>query len=110
MRFLVAMTLVVLMTMDAEAGPFRRRTSRGGSVAATSADVSSAGAVARLMARVGRVGHWGGWNGREGCGMGATPQAALANCCYSRSGLRVADQAVAQASNGMWYACKRYAG
>jgi hypothetical protein len=104
MRFLFAMALVAIIAVDAEAGPFRRRSSSG--TQATSADVSTASAVAQLMARVGRVGHWGGHRSLEGCGMGSTPEQARRNCCYYGR-MRIEDEGVAQASNGMWFACIR---
>jgi len=44
----------------------------------------------------------------EGLGMGSTPEQALRGCCYSNSGMLVADQAVAQGRNGKYYACKRF--
>jgi hypothetical protein len=50
----------------------------------------------------------------EGVGGGRTPQAALNNCCYSgargsKGPKRVCvAQAVAQASNGWFYACRLY--
>jgi hypothetical protein len=40
--------------------------------------------------------------------MGSTPEQALNNCCYSRSGMRVVDQGVVRGSDGRWYACKRF--
>lgn len=63
--------------------------------------------VAELMARAGQCRHFGGNAGYEGVGMGSTPEQALANCCYSRSGMRVVDQGVAY-GRGRWWACKRY--
>lgn len=69
---------------------------------------STAQGVAELMARSGSCRHFGGNRGYEGVGMGSTPESALGNCCYSRSGMRVVDQGVAH-RNGRWYACKRYA-
>lgn len=69
---------------------------------------STAQGVAELMARSGSCRHFGGNSGYEGVGMGSSPEAALGNCCYSRSGMRVTDQGVARGSNGRYYACKRY--
>lgn len=68
---------------------------------------STAQGVAELMARSGSCRHFGGNSGYEGVGMGSTPEAALGNCCYSRSGMRVTDQGVAF-GRGRWWACKRY--
>ena len=73
------------------------------------AATATAQGVASMMARMGRIGHFGGNPySYEGTGMGSTPEQALNSCCYSRSGLRVADQGVAQGKNGKFYACKRY--
>ena len=69
---------------------------------------SSAQGVANIMASYGRVGHWGGNPGYEGCGMGATPQAAYNSCCYGNSGMATVDVGYAQGSNGYWYCCRRY--
>ena len=68
---------------------------------------STAQGVAELMARSGSCRHFGGNTGYEGVGMGSTPEAALGNCCYSRSGMRVTDQGVAF-GRGRYWACKRY--
>jgi hypothetical protein len=70
-------------------------------------DNSTAQGVAEIQARQGRVGHHGGNRGYEGCGSGPTPEAALANCCYSRNGWPVIDQGVAF-GHGRWFACRRY--
>ena len=68
---------------------------------------TTAHGVAELMARSRQCKHFGGNRGYEGVGMGSTPEAALGNCCYSRSGMRIVDQGVAYAG-GRWWACKRY--
>jgi hypothetical protein len=68
---------------------------------------STAQGVAEMCARSGSCRHFGGNRGYEGVGMGGTPEQALNNCCYSRSGMAVVDQGVAH-RNGRWYACKRY--
>lgn len=68
---------------------------------------STAQGVAELMARSRQCKHFGGNRGYEGVGMGSTPEQALNNCCYSRSGMRVADQGVAF-GGGRWWACRRY--
>jgi hypothetical protein len=73
----------------------------------TPANNSTAQGVAELMARSRQCKHFGGNTGYEGVGMGSTPEAALNNCCYSRSGMRVTDQGVAF-GGGRWWACKRY--
>lgn len=69
---------------------------------------ATAQGVAELQARAGQCRHFGGNSGYEGVGSGSTPEQALGNCCYSRSGMRVVDQGVALGRNGRWYACKRY--
>jgi hypothetical protein len=70
---------------------------------------STAQGVAERMAADGACRHYGNpTGGYEGVGMGSTPEAALGNCCYSRSGMRVVDQGVACGRNGRWYACRRY--
>jgi hypothetical protein len=77
-------------------------------VAPVYAETATAQGVANIMARNRRVGHWGGNRGYEGCGMGPTPQAAYAICCYGNSGMRTVDVGYAQDANGMWYCCRRY--
>ena len=107
-KFVFALLALSIICSSAEAGPFRRRSS-GGSVkysAPVGGDTSSAQGVAEIQARTGNMGHYGGNNSYEGVGMGPTPQSALNACC--NNGRPVADQGVAQGSNGMWYACKRY--
>ena len=69
---------------------------------------NSAQGVANIMASYGRVGHWGGNPGYEGCGMGATPEAAYNSCCYSNSGMATVDVGYARGANGWWYCCRRY--
>jgi hypothetical protein len=64
--------------------------------------------VANIMASYGTVGHWGGNPGYEGCGMGATPEAAYSSCCYSSSGMATVDVGYARGANGWWYCCRRY--
>jgi hypothetical protein len=87
----------------------RRSSSRSSSYSQpVSGDTSTAQGVAEIQARQGRVGHHGGNRGYEGCGSGSTPEAALANCCYSNSGMAVVDQGTARGPGGQWFACKRY--
>jgi len=71
-------------------------------------DVSTAQGVANFMARTLQFGHFGNpTGGYEGCGMAGTAEAAIRNCCYY--GQRpIKDYGVAQAANGLWYACCRY--
>jgi len=122
-RYLVALAVVALSALYADAGPFGLFSRRGGGNTNTqgnynggtqqvtyydNGELYSAQGVANRMARLLRMAHLGnptgGW---EGVGIGASPQAAITNCCYyGKRPLR--DSGVAQGSNGMWYACCRY--
>ena len=106
-RAVLVLAFVGLVCGVAEARPRRGRSS-GYNAAPAGGDTSTAQGVAEIMARTGHMGHYGGNSGYEGVGMAATPEAALANRCYSRSGMAVVDQGVARGANGMWFACKRY--
>jgi hypothetical protein len=79
-------------------------------VAATTVSYSTATAqgVANIMASRNQVGHFGGNPGYEGCGCGATPQAAYAICCYGNSGMATVDVGYARSASGMWFCCRRY--
>ena len=77
-------------------------------VKTVSYSTATAQGVANIMATNSRVGHWGGNPGYEGCGCGATPEAAYSICCYANSGMATVDVGYAQARNGMWYCCRRY--
>ena len=101
---------VLAIATPAEARIFGRRSRGGSSYGSVPAGCSNATAqgVAEIQAKLGRVGHFGGNRGYEGCGSGSSPQAALNNCCYSRSGMKVVDSGTCKGRNGMWYACKRY--
>ena len=85
-------------------------TSASASATTTAVDYSTrtAQGVANLMAANNRVGHWGGNPGYEGCGCGATPQAAYSICCYGNSGMATVDVGYARSASGMWYCCRRY--
>ena len=100
--------LALAITGVAEARPRRGYSYSYSSSVPAAGDTSTAQGVAEIQARLGRVGHFGGNRGYEGCGSGATPEAALRSCCYSTSGMMVVDKGVAQGRNGQWYACKRY--
>jgi hypothetical protein len=97
-------------TQPARVAPASYSTRPAQTVRATAVSFSTTTAqgVANIMASQGRVGHWGGNPGYEGCGMGATPQAAFQSCCYSSSGMATVDVGYAQGANGMWYCCRRY--
>jgi hypothetical protein len=79
-----------------------------GEVKQVSYSTSTAQGVANLMASYNRVGHFGGNPGYEGCGCGATPQAAYSICCYGNSGMATVDVGYAKSASGMWYCCRRY--
>ena len=71
--------------------------------------ISSAQQDAEEMARTGIMRHCGRNAGRrEGIGVGATPEAALRNCCfYGRC--RIVEKGVAYSpSRRQWFACIRY--
>lgn len=105
---LLAFGMCLSLTGVSEARPRRRSGYSTSYAAPAGGDTSTAQGVAEIQARLGRVGHFGGNSGYEGCGSGPTPESALANCCYSNSGMAVVDQGVAQGSGGRWFACKRY--
>ena len=107
-RAVVFALAAFLLAPDAHAWPRRRSSSSSYAAAPAGGDTSSAQGVAEIQARLGRVGHFGGNMGYEGCGSGSTPEAALANCCYSNSGMAVVDQGTARGANGQYFACKRY--
>jgi hypothetical protein len=100
----LAIAFAILLSSAAAAGPFRR----GRAVVASVSHATAAGA-AKAMAAIGRVAHFGNPTGTaEGVGFSSvSPQAALAACCYSRSGRPVVDSAVVRGPGG-WYAVKRY--
>ena len=77
-------------------------------VTTVSYSTATAQGVANIMASRNQVGHFGGNPGYEGCGCGATAQAAYNICCYGNSGMATVDVGYAQAANGMWYCCRRY--
>ncbi len=76
--------------------------------AVVSGENATAQGVANIMARRGIVGHFGGNPGYEGCGCGATPEAAYRICCYANSGMTTVDVGYAQGANGTWFCCRRY--
>lgn len=118
-KFCLALALVAGLSAVADAGPFHRR-GRAVAVAAVTTtqakpaakpavqgDTSTAQGVALLIVNTGRFRHWGGYSGFEGIGMGATPEAAEANCCY-RSRWAPRERAFARMANGMWVCVCRY--
>lgn len=65
---------------------------------------------AEIMASRHFCGHIGGDFGggtHEGCGMSSTRESAIQNCCYWGQ-LTPIEIGVAQAPNGLWYACVFY--
>lgn len=112
-RILIAVLVAILAT-EVQAGPFRRRSSSTCVGGNCSVDTSSAQGVANALAANRTTGHYGGNSGREGTGKGATPEAALRNCCfhpqnpkYRWNSMSIRDQGVAQGSDGYFYACIR---
>lgn len=122
-RILLSLVLLFVMTSVADAWPRFRlfRRNRRSAVSSSSYSNLSAQQIvqqkANIQANRGRCFHPGGGFGGcryEGVGGGKTAQAALNNCCYS--GARGSKgpkrncvaAAVAQSSNGWWYACRLY--
>ena len=72
--------------------------------------ISSAQSDAELIASRGQLRHCGRNGGRrEGIGMGSTPQAALANCCFNNGRYRIVEKGVAWSPvRRMWFAVIRY--
>ena len=117
--YTLALGMVAICTTVSLAGPFGlvgRRGNNGGQAAqqaqgpvrtVAAETFASAQGVANHMASILRIGHFGGNRGYEGCGCGATPQAAEMNCCF-RNRWQPREVGLAQGRNGMWYACCRY--
>lgn len=108
---IVCACLLVLVLNGISYGRNRRpvmNTLNGAAHAISSVETKTAQGVANIMARLGRVGHHGGNTGYEGCGMASTKEGAYNICCYANSGMKTVDVGYAQASNGMWFCCRRY--
>lgn len=111
----LASLILVSFCSDAQAGPFRRRSSGGVSSAPAGADVSTAQGVAEACARSCSLRHMGNPTGTsEGIGMSSSgPEDAIRRCCFHpMNGKRdrkiaIIDQGVARGSDGNWYACIR---
>ena len=74
--------------------------------------ITTAQQDAETMARTGVLRHCGRAGGRrEGIGFGATPEAAIKNCCYYQDAMRgryrIVERGVARGPRG-WFACIRY--
>ena len=121
MKKFFTLAAVVALCTQAEAGVFRRaktvtcttttcqtqQTQQAKPAAKASGDTSTAQGVAVLIVTTGRFRHFGGYGGYEGIGMGATPAAAEANCCY-RGRFAPRERGFAQMPNGMWVCVCRY--
>ena len=118
MRFLMAIAVVVVLSVSAHAGPFRRTvtttrasTCVGGSCSSASLRTVTRGggaqAHAEAMAASGSMVHAASHgNTYEGVGVGGSPAAALGACC--NNGRAVLEEGTAQGRDGRWYACRRY--
>jgi hypothetical protein len=116
MQWIAAVLSLAVLSGGLLAGPFGYfgRRAGGSNSNQTQARPASGGfptaaAAAAYMASIGRMGHYGNSSGFpfEGVGVASTPDGAVRNCCYY--GRRpLADSAVFQGANGMWYACNRY--
>lgn len=119
MRIEIVMAVVatlVLLSVSAEAGPFRRPVTRTTATACAGGSCSSVRTVARgggaqahaeAMASTGVMAHASNHGATyEGVGVGSTPGAALSACC--NNGGEIVDQGVSQSRDGRWFACRRY--
>ena len=115
MKKILTLAAAFAVATQSEAGVFRRTTAvtcttatcQPQAAAKPAGDTSSAAGVALLIVQSGRFRHFGGYNGYEGIGMGATPAAAEANCCY-RGRLLPRERGFAQMANGLWVCVCRY--
>lgn len=122
MKRIFVILLVLFFASPADAFIFRwmrrnRRSAVSSSYVVSGNVQQIAQQKANIQASRGRCYHPGGSMGGcryEGVGGGKTAQAALNNCCYSGArgskGPRrnCVAAAVAQSSNGWWYACRLY--
>jgi hypothetical protein len=114
----LALVALVILSVSADAGPFRRTvttarssTCVGGSCSSASSRTVTRGggaqAHAEAMAASGSMVHAASHgNTYEGVGVGGSPAAALASCC--NNGRAVLEEGTAQGRDGQWYACRRY--
>lgn len=109
MKKFLTLAAVFAVAAQADAGVFYRKATATVVTPAAKAtgDTSTAQGVAVLIVSTGRFRHFGGYNGYEGIGMGATPAAAEANCCY-RGRLLPRERGFAQMANGLWVCVCRY--
>jgi len=118
MRFLMAIAAVVVLSVSADAGPWKRTvttarssTCVGGSCSSVSSRSVTRGngaqGHAEVMAASGSMVHASSHGATyEGVGVGGSPAAALASCC--NNGRAVLEEGTAQGRDGRWYACRRY--
>jgi hypothetical protein len=117
MRFLMAIAVVVVLSVSAHAGPWKRTvttarssTCTGGSCSSASTRTVSRGgaqAHAESMAASGSMVHAASHgNTYEGVGVGGSPAEALGACC--NNGRAVLEEGTAKGRDGRWYACRRY--
>lgn len=109
MKKFLTLAAVFAVAAQAGAGVFHRKPIATVVTPAAKAagDTSTAQGVAVMIVSTGRFRHFGGYNGYEGIGMGATPAAAEANCCY-RGRLLPRERGFAQMANGLWVCVCRY--
>ena len=108
-RLFWAAAFAAIVTSGAEGGVFRRRpvTVATTATTTTTTTTTTAQGAAAVIAGSGRFRHVGGNRGTEGIGLGATPEAAEASCCY-RSVLIPRERGFARMANGMWVCVCRY--
>ncbi len=127
-KFYLACALTAAAASLADAGPFHRRGRVTAAVCTTGTcqqaatqtqqpkpaqpvaaqgNTATAQGVAILIVQTGRFRHWGGNSGYEGIGMGPTPAAAEAACCF-RNRMVPRDRGFAQMANGTWVCVCRY--
>jgi len=117
-RYLIALAVVALSTIYAEAGPFglfrksgntnAQSNNNNGQVYYDNGELWSAQGVANRIARTGIFRHWGNpAGGYEGIGIGGSAYQAEMNCCYRRQ-WAPREVGIAIMSNGMYVACCRY--
>jgi hypothetical protein len=112
MKPAAALCAVMLAGLQAYAGPFgliSRKAAPQQAQQPSQADyeLASAQGVANRIARTGIFRHWGGYNGYEGIGLGGSPAAAEAACCY-RTKFAPRDVGIARMASGAFVACCRY--
>lgn len=106
-RALFAVSVVLCLTVVAEARPRRNYSYTTYSPAPSNVDTSTAQGVAEAQAQSGQCRHFGGNTGYEGVGFSsAGPEEAKRNCCFWGQRTPV-DIGIARGARG-WFACVRY--